>query len=74
TNGDTLVQRATLSLIFFRRNWARLIQKIYEVDPLVCPKCKGAMRISSIEDPSVFRVPRSPGHLARQDKTAAENH
>jgi len=23
----------------FRRNWARLIQKIYEVDPLVCPKC-----------------------------------
>jgi len=40
----------------FRRNWARLIQKIYEVDPLVCPKCKGAMRvISSIEDPSVIR-------------------
>jgi hypothetical protein len=28
----------------FRRNWARLIQKIYETDPLVCPKCKGAMR------------------------------
>jgi hypothetical protein len=22
-----------------RRSWARLIQKIYEVDPLVCPKC-----------------------------------
>ena len=29
----------------FRRNWARLIQKIYEVDPLVCPKCQGAMRV-----------------------------
>ncbi|MEK7374505.1 MAG: hypothetical protein AABZ85_05690, partial [Thermodesulfobacteriota bacterium] len=41
----------------FRRNWARLIQKIYEVDPLVCPKCQGAMRvISSIEDPSVIRA------------------
>ncbi len=40
----------------FRRNWARLIQKIYEVDPLVCPKCRGAMRvISSIEDLSVIR-------------------
>ena len=40
----------------FRRNWTRLIQKIYEVDPLVCPKCQGAMRIiSSIEDPSVIR-------------------
>jgi hypothetical protein len=23
----------------FRRNWARLIQKIYEIDPLLCPKC-----------------------------------
>ena len=39
----------------FSRNWARLIQKIYEVDPLVCPKCQGVMRIiGSIEDPSVI--------------------
>jgi len=30
-----------------RRNWARLIQKIYEVDPLVCPKCHGEMKIIS---------------------------
>ena len=31
-------------------------QKIYEVDPLVCPKCQGAMRIISfIENPSVIR-------------------
>ena len=34
-----------------------MIQKIYEVDLLVCPKCKGSMRvISSIEDPSVIRA------------------
>jgi hypothetical protein len=40
----------------FRKSWARLIQKIYEVDPLVCPKCNGAMRIISfIEDKSVIR-------------------
>lgn len=40
----------------FRRNWARLIQKIYEVDPLVCPKCSGAMRvIAFIEDPDVIK-------------------
>ena len=25
----------------YRKNWARLIQKIYEVDPLTCPKCSG---------------------------------
>ena len=23
----------------YRKNWAKLIQKIYEVDPLTCPKC-----------------------------------
>jgi hypothetical protein len=40
----------------FRRNWARLIKKIYEVDPLVCPKCQGVMRvISVIEDPVVIK-------------------
>jgi hypothetical protein len=33
-----------------RHNWARLIQKIYEVDPLVCPKCQGQMKIISIID------------------------
>ncbi|MEN6318919.1 MAG: transposase [Syntrophaceae bacterium] len=41
----------------FRKSWARLIQKIYEVDPLTCPKCQGTMRIiSSIEDPPVIRA------------------
>jgi hypothetical protein len=39
-----------------RRNWARLIQKIYEVDPLVCPKCFGAMHIIAfIEEPDVMK-------------------
>lgn len=31
----------------FRQSWARLIQKIYDVDPLICPKCQGTMRIIS---------------------------
>jgi hypothetical protein len=29
----------------YRKNWARLIQKIYEADPLTCPKCQGRMKI-----------------------------
>ncbi len=32
----------------FRRNRARLVQKIYEVDPLRCPNCEHRMRIVSI--------------------------
>lgn len=40
----------------FRKNWARLIQKIYEVDPLVCPNCNGTMQvIAFIEDSDVKR-------------------
>ena len=43
----------------YRKNWARLIQKIYEVDPLTCPKCKNEMRILAfIEDQEVIRLPR----------------
>jgi hypothetical protein len=39
-----------------RRNWARLIQKIYEVDPLVCPRCSGNMKvIAFIEKPDVIK-------------------
>jgi hypothetical protein len=30
-----------------KQNWARLIQKIYQVDPLICPKCFGPMKIIS---------------------------
>jgi hypothetical protein len=40
----------------FRKNWARLIQKIYNVDPLLCPKCSGQMSIISfIEDHSTIK-------------------
>ena len=36
--------------------WAHLIKKIYEVDPLICPKCGGNMRIIAfIEDYKVIR-------------------
>jgi len=38
------------------KSWARLIKKIYEVDPLVCPKCKGQMRIIAfIEDYKIVK-------------------
>jgi len=34
-----------------KRPWARLIQKIYEVDPLLRPVCRGQMKIIAfIED------------------------
>jgi len=44
------------SLKDYHKNWARLIKKIYEVDPLTCPKCSGKMKIiSAIEDEQVIK-------------------
>ncbi len=40
----------------FRKNWARLIQKVYHADPLLCSKCNGSMRIVSfIESPETIK-------------------
>lgn len=54
-----------------RAAWARLIQKVYEVDPLACPRCGEVMRVMAlIEDPPVIEKllkhlhlwdPRPPG-------------
>jgi hypothetical protein len=42
--------------IMVNRSWARLIQKIYEVDPLICPARKGKMKIIAfIEDYKVVK-------------------
>jgi len=45
-----------------RRSWARLIRQVYEVDPLLCPRCGGTMKvIAVIERPAVIR--QIPAHL-----------
>ena len=52
-----------------RKNWARLIQKIYEIDPLACPKCSGAMKvISVIEDEEIIK--KILKHLELWDRKA----
>ncbi len=51
--------------------WARLIGKVYEADPLECPKCHGPMRvIALIDDPPVVR--RILEHLGRWAPEAME--
>jgi len=37
--------------------WARLIRKVYEADPLECPKCKGPMRIIRLQGSGGDRPP-----------------
>ena len=51
--------------------WARLIKKVYEVDPMLCPRCGAEKRVMAVieEAPVVERIlrhlggwnPRRPG-------------
>ena len=33
------------------QTWAMLIKRIYEIDPMVCPKCGGQMKVVAFIDP-----------------------
>jgi hypothetical protein len=66
------------------KGWAEMIKKVYEIDPLICPKCGGTMRIVSfIEDHKVidkiikhlnltFKAARPPPPQAQLSMAAEE--
>ena len=43
-----------------RRSWARLIKKVYEADPLICPRCSGPLKVISLigDDPVIEKILR----------------
>jgi hypothetical protein len=52
-----------------RRSWARLLRRIFEVDPLLCPRCDVEMKIVSVlTEPSV--VDRIVRHMVTTGKTS----
>ena len=55
------------------RSWARLIKKIYEIDPLVCPKCGSSMKIKAfVTEPKEVARPMEglhPPPLRSAEKT-----
>jgi hypothetical protein len=57
---------SSVDVRLLRRRWRELIKRIYEVDPLVCPKCQAEMRIIAfIVDPEV--IDTILRHLARKE-------
>jgi hypothetical protein len=42
------LETETISNKASRLSWARLIQKVYEVDPLICEKCGHEMKIVAV--------------------------
>ena len=52
-----------------RRRWAEMIRRVYEVDPLVCPRCGGEMRVVGlITQPAVIK--RILDHLRKRKKVS----
>ena len=45
---DSNLEMENVSNKASRRSWARLIQKVYEVDPLICPKCGHALKVIAV--------------------------
>jgi hypothetical protein len=55
-----------------RRRWAQLIRRVYEIDPLVCPRCQGVMRVVAfITDGRVIR--RILDHLGASARRATQD-
>ena len=56
----------TVSSKTSKQSWARLIQKVYEVDPLICQQCGHEMKvIAVITDP--FEVSKILEYLKRNN-------
>ena len=52
-----------------RRRWASLIRRVYEVDPLVCPRCGAEIRvIGFITEPSLLK--RILDHIHKRDRVS----
>ena len=50
-----IVEPVDWSLRAARFRWAELLRRIFEVDPLTCPRCQGLMRIVAlITEPAVI--------------------
>lgn len=51
----------------YRKAWARLLSKVYEIDPMVCPKCGSEMKvIAVIQEPTA--IDKILQHLVKQGR------
>ncbi|MFC1652818.1 transposase, partial [Planctomycetota bacterium] len=53
---DTLNKASDTPAPRCNRTWAMLIKRIYEVDPLACPKCGGVMKVVAFIEPPQAQV------------------
>jgi hypothetical protein len=55
-----------------RRAWARLIAKVYEVNPLTCPRCGSEMKVVAVidQEEAIYKILRHLGLLAPEESRA----
>ena len=51
-----------------KASWARLIAKIYEVNPMICPKCDSKMRVIAIII-NEYEIKKIMKHLYKKGKS-----
>ena len=61
-----------LSNKYSNQSWARLMQKVYEIYPLVCPKCQSEMKIVAIIM-NVDEIQKILNHLKRNKSPPFSN-
>ena len=56
-----------------RRAWARLIAKVYEVNPLICPRCGSEMKVVAVidQEDAIFKILKHLGLLAAPEESRA---
>ena len=65
--GEAVPERADRADL--RRRWAEIIRRVNEVDPLVCPRCGGEMRVVGfITQPALIK--RILDHLRNREKVS----
>jgi len=65
--GETAPENADRAAL--RRRWAEMIRRVYEVDPLVCPRCGGEMRVVGfINQPALIK--RILDHFRNREKVS----
>ena len=61
---DSFSEDDSVDSQMYKRAWARLLAKVYEVDPFVCPKCGSEMKvIAIIQEPN--EIKRILRHLVK---------
>ena len=65
------MEPADWSLRAARFRWAELLRRIFEVDPLACPRCRGLMRIVAVITRSLAPRARARAYPAVTESPAA---